>query len=194
VFGPDPQTNASAKWQTPLAGLVNRTLDYFFPDGIIIEQTCERPTTVMCNTDQLSFKGYMHRWLATTTQLAPFLADPIMAALRSSAAGAAKSCNPDGTCCFRWTTGAYDGKTGAGQQMSALAALVSLLVTQESVSGPLTESSGGTSKADRGAGNHAPALPGAPPPITMGDRVGAGILTTFLVASLLAGMWWMLRD
>ncbi|KAK3901699.1 glycoside hydrolase [Staphylotrichum tortipilum] len=163
-------TNASAKWQTPLAGLVNRTLEFFFPDGIMIEQPCERPTT-----------------------LAPFVADPIMAALQSSAAGAAKSCNPNGTCGFRWTTGAYDGNTGAGQQMSALAALMSLLVTQESVP-PLTESSGGTSKGDPGAGNHAPALPGALPPITMGDRVGAGILTTFLVASLLAGMWWLMRD
>ncbi len=194
LFGPNPQTNASAKWQTPLAGLVNRTLEFFFPDGIIVEQPCERPATDLCNTDQLSFKGYMHRWLATTTQLAPFLAEPIMAALRTSTAGAAKSCNPDGTCGFRWTTGAYDGKTGAGQQMSALAALTSLLVTQESVAGPLTEGSGGTSKGDPGAGNHAPTLPDAPPPITTGDRVGAGIVTTVLVASLLGGTWWMTRE
>ncbi len=95
------QTNASAKWQTPLAGLVNRSLDFFFPDGIMVERPCEQPTTVGCNTDQLSFKGYMHRWMATATQLAPFIADPVIRILRSSAAGAMKNCNSDGTCGFR---------------------------------------------------------------------------------------------
>ncbi|KAG7284193.1 hypothetical protein NEMBOFW57_010556 [Staphylotrichum longicolle] len=188
-------TNASTKWHTPLAGLVNRTLTFFFfPDGIMVEQPCERPDAVGCNTDQLSFKGYMHRWLATATLLAPFLADLVLAALRSSAAGAAASCDPgDGTCGFRWTTGSYDGSTGTGQQMSALAALVSLLVTHEGVAPPLTEATGGTSAGDPGAGNHV-FKPGELAPIAKGDRVGAGALTAFLLASMLAGMWWLMRD
>ena len=187
------QTNASAKWQTRLAGHVNRTLDFFFPDGIMVERPCEQPTTVGCNTDQLSFKGYMHRWMATATQLAPFIADPVRRTLRSSAAGAMKNCNSDGTCGFRWTTDSYDGKTGAGQEMSALAALISQLVTDSSVAPPLTGSAGGTSKGDPGAGNNV-VTPGELAPITQGDRVGGGILTTFVLASGLFELWWMMQD
>jgi hypothetical protein len=52
---------------------------------------------------------------------------------------------------------------------------------------------GGTSKGDPGAGNHVLAL-GELTPVTKGDRAGAAILTAFLVVSMLAGMWWLMRD
>jgi len=186
-------TNEAAKWQTPLAGVLNRTFEYFFQDGIMIEVPCERPTTLTCTADELSFKGYMHRWLATTTQLAPFTSDMVMKNLRTSAAGAVKSCNEDGTCGFRWTTGSYDGLTGAGQEINALAAMMSLLVTEESVNTPLTSTTGGTSKGNPSGGNDDPVLD-APAPITQGDRVGAGFLTTFVLASFLGSLWWLWRD
>ncbi len=61
----------------------------------------------------------MHRWLAQTTQMAPFIHDTIMAALRTSAAGMVQSCNSDGTCGFRWNTGAlrrHDGRRPADER------------------------------------------------------------------------------
>ncbi|AEO70851.1 glycoside hydrolase family 76 protein [Thermothielavioides terrestris NRRL 8126] len=187
-------SNRSSKWQTRLQGLLNRTLDFFFPDGILVEIMCEHPDSIGCTTDELSFKGYMHRWLATATQLAPFTNATVMARLRTSAAGAVRSCEPDGTCGFRWNTGSYDGDTGAGQEMSALAALSSLLVTQQGVRAPLTDTTGGTSKGDPAAGNDA-TQPGAPlAPVTKADRAGAAVLTTAVLASLFGGIWWLLRD
>ncbi|KAK3901793.1 hypothetical protein C8A05DRAFT_34523 [Staphylotrichum tortipilum] len=193
-FTSSESTTTPNKWQAPLTSLTNRTLTFFFPEGIIIERPCELPTTVGCNTDQLSFKGYMHRWLATSTQLAPFLAPTILAALRSSTAGAVKACTAEGTCGFRWTTGEYDGSTGAGQQMSALAALVSLLVGGEGVGKPLTGVTGGTSVGDPGAGNGHVAVVGELAPVTTGDRAGAGVVTAVLCLSLVAGVVWMAMD
>ncbi len=77
--------------------------------------------------------------------------------------------------------------------MSALAALISQLVTDPSIAPPLTGSAGGTNKGDPGGGNNV-ITPGELVPITQGDRVGAGILTTFVLASLLAGLCWMMRE
>lgn len=189
------QTNKSQKWETHLTKLVNRTLDFFFQDGIAVEIPCELPDQIKCKTDQFTFKGFLHRWLATTTQLAPYLADPIMAKLRTSAVAAARNCNPDGTCGFRWTTPSYDGLTGAGQQLSSLAAMMSVMVAEKSIAPPLTSTDGGTSKGDPGAGSADRGGPTEPlAPISQADRVGAGIVTTVILASLLGCVWWLFHD
>ncbi|KAK3934738.1 putative dfg5 protein [Diplogelasinospora grovesii] len=183
-------TNGSEPWGTRLKGLTNRTLEVFFPDGIAVEVACELTNTIQCTTDMLSFKGYVHRWLAQTTQMAPFIHDTIMPVLKTSAAAAAKSCNPDGTCGFRWNTGTYDGDTGAGQEMNALGALMSLMVDLESVGGPVTNSTGGTSVGNPDAGGD-PTVGNEPTAITGRDRAGAGILTTVVLLGFLATVTWM---
>lgn len=109
------------------------------------EVACEPSNN--CDTDQLSFKAYLARWMAASTKVAPFVGDIVNAQLKTSAVAAAKSCSggADGvTCGTKWTTGAWDGAYGVGQQMSALETIQGLLIGQ--VSGPVTNSTGGTSK------------------------------------------------
>ncbi|EON97684.1 putative glycoside hydrolase family 76 protein [Phaeoacremonium minimum UCRPA7] len=183
-------TNGSAKWEAHVAGLVNRTISVFFSKGAAVEVSCELEDKIGCKTDMLSFKGYLHRWMVTAGQLAPFLKTQIMTTLKASARGAADSCLSNGTCGFRWTTGSYDGVVGAGQQMNALAALSSLLVDESGVTGPLTNTTGGTSVGDPNAGQDPPSLQPAGP-ATTGAKAGAGILTAFVLSLMMVIMFWM---
>lgn len=138
----------------------------------------------------LSFKGYLHRWLAQTTQMAPVIRDTVFDALTTSAQGAVSGCNADGTCGFRWNTGSYDGDTGAGQQMNVLGALISMLAKLEDVSGPVTNSTGGTSTGDPNAGSD-PDVQSSERSITTADRAGAGILTTLVLLGMVSMTLWM---
>ncbi|GAB1317403.1 Mannan endo-1,6-alpha-mannosidase [Madurella fahalii] len=182
------------KWLRRVNGLLNRTIEHFFPDGIMIERACELPERVQCNVDQHSFKGYMHRALATVAIVVPQTRPVVERVLRSSTEGCVASCLADGTCGFRWDRGEYDGDVNngpAGQQMSALAALSTLLIEQDHVLlGPLTNTTGGTSRGDPNAGQDSNVLP-PPPPITPGDRAGAGILTAVVLASFVGGLLWI---
>ncbi|KAB5566054.1 putative dfg5 protein [Coniochaeta sp. 2T2.1] len=183
-------TNGSALWAERVTGLTNRTLEYFFPGGVAVETSCEQAETQQCTTDMLSFKGYSHRFLSQTTQMAPIVHDTIMAVLRTSAQAAVKSCNADGTCGFKWTTGTYDGVTGAGQEMNALGALLSMLVDDKAVSLPFTNSTGGTSLGNPEAGGDPDVLQ-PQSPVTQGDRAGAGILTALVLVGMGTMMVWI---
>ena len=160
----------------------------------MVEVPCELPDKIICKTDMFSFKGYVHRWMAQTALLAPFTYDRILAALKNSTANAVKSCSggENGrTCGFRWTTGGYDGWPGAGQQMNALAALSSLLIETEEVEGPVTSKTGGSGKTNPNAG--AGRSPFEPPVYTVEtkDRVGAGLITAFMLTGFLGALVWM---
>ncbi|KAK4151042.1 glycoside hydrolase [Chaetomidium leptoderma] len=187
-------TNGEEKWRARVAGLLNRTVEHFFPDGIMVERACELEDRVQCNVDQHSFKGYMHRALATVAVVAPFTFNDVTRVLRSSTKGAVSSCLADGTCGFRWNTGAYDEDVShgpAGQQMSALAALSTMLIEQQRVlNGPLTNKTGGTSQGDPNAGQK---FQGLKPPreITAGDKAGAAIVTVLVLASFVGSVVWM---
>ena len=180
-----------------MAGLLNRTVDHFFPKGIMVERACELEESMQCNVDQHSFKGYMHRALATVAMLASFTRGDVVKVLRTSTEGAVSSCLSDGTCGFRWDKNFYDRDTlngPAGQQMSALAALSTLLVLEKN-QGPYTILTGGTSEGDPNAGSN-PNIFTPPPPVTTADRAGAGIVTAIVLASTIAclawvsGPWW----
>jgi mannan endo-1,6-alpha-mannosidase len=171
-------------------GLTNRTLEFFFPGGIHVEVACELPELIKCNTDMQSFKGYAHRFMSQATQVAPIIHDPIMKVLRTSAQAAVKACNPDGTCGFRWSTGAYDGMTGVGEEMNALGALLSMLVDERDIASPYTNGTGGTSQGDPNAGRDPEEFDRFKPP-TAGAKAGAGILTAFILAALVAFIVWM---
>ncbi|CAK7234239.1 hypothetical protein SBRCBS47491_008881 [Sporothrix bragantina] len=188
-------TNGSTLWKNRVLGLTNRAIEVFFPDGAAVEISCELSTHIQCTTDMLSFKGYLHRWMAATTQIAPFVHDIIMTTLKKSAAAAALSCDSAGVCGFRWTTGSYDGMTGAGQQMNALAALSSLLVDETYVKAPLTNGTGATSVGDPAAGLDTTGVQDGPlAPITTGDKAGASILTLLVLSGVLVGCAWLSTD
>lgn len=149
-----------------------------------------------CNLDQQSFKAYLSRWMAATVKVAPWTHDTIMPLLRTSATAAAKICNGGGvegaTCGSKWFQGTYDGAKGVGQQMSALEVIQSMLIDQ--VEGPVTNTSGGTSRSDDpnvGLGGDDNA--GVPTSsITMADRAGAGIMSALVMIGILGGAWWMI--
>lgn len=102
-----------------------------------------------------------------------------------------ESCLADGTCGFRWDRGEYDGDVSngpAGQQMSALAALSTLLL--DNSDGPLTNSTGGTSVGDPNAGSSAFELDPMRQ-ITAGDKAGAAIVTIVVAGSFVGSLVWM---
>lgn len=141
-----------------------------------------------CNVDQLSFKAYLSRWMAATTKVAPWTSDQILPLLASSAQAAAQSCSggADGNVCgTRWTQPGYDGTFGVGQQMSALEVIQSNLIKK--VSGPVSNSTGGTSKGNPSAGTGTTVHVEPPHAITTGDKAGAGVLTAVVIVSLLGG-------
>jgi mannan endo-1,6-alpha-mannosidase len=170
--------------------LTNATIRLFFPDNIAYEIACEEHMT--CTTDMLSFKGYLHRWLAQSTQVAPILADTILPVLKTSTEAAVSTCTGEAngrTCGFKWNTKAYDGSHGAGQQMNVLAAVSTLLIGQAAP--PYTNSTGGTSQGDYNAGTNSDTFQEKSDPPTTGDKAGAGILTVLILVSAIGTFGWM---
>ncbi|EAQ85982.1 hypothetical protein CHGG_07235 [Chaetomium globosum CBS 148.51] len=187
-------TNASSIWQTRVDGLLQSARATFFnDDGVVFEQLCE--PSGFCNNDQRSFKGYLTRWLAGTTQMAPYTFDAIHPLLENDARAAAAVCIGDtpapafkghsGTACgFSWTTpGRFDGSVGVGEQMNALSAVMYTLVGR--VAAPVTADTGGTSKGNPNAMEHEEPL--GYKEITLGDRVAAGFVTSALALGVVAG-------
>jgi mannan endo-1,6-alpha-mannosidase len=184
------QTNGEEKWRVRTQGLVDATIRIFFPDNIAYEIACEEHMS--CTTDMLSFKGYLHRWMAVTTQIAPFTAAKILPVLRTSAEAAVATCTGEANgraCGFKWNTKAYDGSHGAGQQMNVLGAVSSLLIEQARV--PLTNSTGGTSRGDPNAGSHSDTFDGKLIPPTTADKAGAGIITVIILGAAVGTFGWM---
>ncbi|KAK0720723.1 glycoside hydrolase [Lasiosphaeris hirsuta] len=183
-------TNGSAVWQDRVEKIVDATIKVFFPDNIAFEVACEEHMS--CTTDMLSFKGYVHRWMATATQLAPFLAPKILNVLKTSTEAAVATCKGGDTgraCGFKWSTREFDGSFGAGQQMNVLSAVSSLLIGQ--TGGPVTNSTGGTSKGDPNAGSRSDSFDGKEIPATTGDKAGAGILTFLILGTAVGTFGWM---
>lgn len=146
-----------------------------------------------CTTDMLSFKGYDHRWLAQTVQLAPFTHDQVMTVLETSTQAAISQCTGGDTgrqCGFQWSSGTFDGSVGAGQQMNVLGAVMSLLVN-DGASAPVTNSTGGTSVGNSNAGSASDNFLGGSTPATTGDKAGASILTILILISAASTFGWM---
>lgn len=83
-----------------------------------------------------------------------------------------------------------DGSLGVGEQMSALEIVQANLIS--STSGPVTNSTGGTSVGNNDAGSSTASEDAtAYSSISTGDKVGAGFLTAFILISLIMGGLWM---
>lgn len=182
-------------WKQRAISLWNAS-DVFFTGpnkDIMFEVACEPNHN--CDTDQLSFKAYLARWMAASLKVAPFLEAGMKPYLIASAQAAAAQCNGGAdtiTCGTNWTSPTWDGTFGVGQQMSALEVVQSLLI--DSVQGPLSNTTGGTSIGNPAAGSSGdasnPALPTRP--ITTADRAGAGIITFLVLVGLLGGAWYVI--
>ncbi|KAK2760001.1 hydrolase 76 protein [Arachnomyces sp. PD_36] len=192
------QTEGDETWKARVQGIVDG-LSFFYtnkenPD-VMVETSCENART--CETDQKSFKAYLTRWMASATQVAPFITDQIMPKLEASAMAAAQQCSGGETgqsCGMRWQDGPkWDGTTGVGEQMAALEAIQSLLIGN--IGPPLTTKTGATSEGDANAGSE-PDNAFYPDwkPITTADKAGAGILTTLLLGGMLAGSAWLVWE
>lgn len=140
-----------------------------------------------------TYKGFLHRWMAYTAQLVPSTSDRIMPLLTSSAKAAAAQCTGGDNgrqCGFHWASGKFDGVLGAGQQMSVLGALISVLAVDAVM--PVTNSTGGTSQGNPNAGS--PRSPYSElAPVTTGDKAGAGILTVVAISFASVSLWWMVK-
>ncbi|KAI0106551.1 glycoside hydrolase family 76 protein [Hypoxylon sp. NC0597] len=183
-------TDGDSKWESRVNGLLDATLRDFFKNDVAYEIACEEHMT--CTTDMLSFKGYLHRWMTTMTQIAPFTSQKVLPVLQKSAQAAVNQCTgpPDGTTCgFEWSSGTFDNSVGAGQTMNVLGAVSSLLVGNAKP--PVTNATGGTSAGDPNAGSGSDSFTNTPAPITSGDRAGAGILTAIVLASAAGTFAWM---
>ncbi len=151
---------------------------FFRKDNVIVEYSCEASNICQTNPDWTTFKSFTIRWMAVTTQLVPQLADTLWPYLQASANGAAGQCDgePNGTACgYHWTTTTWDGTTGLGQEMSALAAVGAPMILAKNLPPPLTLDTGATSKVNVNASSSAGGSNGAKQtlanrPITTGDK------------------------
>jgi len=184
-----------AKWTERTEKLAARIIEFFYPEGVHIEIPCEGHRG--CTTDMFTFKGYTHRWLSVVTQLVPSTKEMILPVLKTSAEAAARQCiggQSQRTCGFYWQKGEFidpnaDGTTGAGEAMSVLAAVSSLLI--EDADGPATNLTG-ISRGDNNAGSNSKHTnAGNFKDLTGGDRAGAVILTILLLGVGVSTWGWM---
>ncbi|KAK7534570.1 mannan endo-1,6-alpha-mannosidase DCW1 precursor [Phyllosticta citricarpa] len=179
-------------WRERVDGII-AGCSVFTPEGknILSEVACEPNNK--CNVDQRSFKAYISRWMAYTTKVAPWTTPKLEPILKASREAAVKTCTggDDGNQCgLRWTTGSFDGSTGVGEQMAALEVFGTALIAK--VSGPVTNSTGGTSKGDPNAGSNSAKDPTSIETITGGDRAGASFLTIIILGGIVGGAWWLI--
>jgi mannan endo-1,6-alpha-mannosidase len=154
------------------------------------EEACEPTNT--CDTDQLSFKAYLSRWMVATVKLAPFTNDTIMPRLKNSAIAAADQCDggTDGvTCGLKWTQNkTWDGTYGVGQQIAALQVIQANLI--ENATELVTSSTGGTNIGNSAAGVGSPTTISDLTNfvVTTRDKAGAGILTIAVLCGFIAAI------
>ncbi|KAI0385206.1 glycoside hydrolase family 76 protein [Hypomontagnella monticulosa] len=198
------QAGDTDMWSERVNGLLNSTEDIFFfgnetSNRIMIEIACE-PVN-LCDTDQLSFKAYLSRWMAATTKWAPWTFDRIKTLLGNSATAAANQCTGGDNkrmCGLKWAnnSGAWDGSTGVGQQMAAMEVVLANMIHEAEP--PVTNETGGTSTGNPSAGGSDEGR--IDPngryygPISTGDRAGAAICTIVVLLSCLAGLAFMMMD
>ena len=188
------------EWKDRLDGLLKGAKVFFTgPEKNIMEEVACEPVD-RCNIDQQSFKAYLSRWLAATTQWVPDTYDTIMPWLRASALAATKQCvgGDNGRMCgLKWSKGKYDGTTGVGQQMAALEITLSCMIKDRDAI--LTKDTGGESKGNPNAGGDdigrdEPQGDIVFAPISTGERAAAGILTALVIGLLVAGIFWLFVD
>ena len=183
-------SSADTTWKSALDGLLNRTLDVFFPDGVLSEIACEAQNS--CTTDMKAFKGQLVQSLVDTIQMAPYTAQSILPLLTSSAQAAAKVCNGD------FCSEVWNGKTstnatsGLGEQLSALSVVQGLLVKDAPPESTANSTSTGTSTSSTTKPGSTASGSGAPAAKNAAVVVGAEAAKMAALAAGLAAMTWLL--
>lgn len=188
-------TEGDPVWRDRTEKILDSANESFFNNSIMYERACEPVNT--CQVDQRSFKGYLARWMAATTQVAPFTFDKVMPLLRATADAAVKTCTggDDGYACgMKWMEKHWDGTEDAGLQMAVLEVVQSTLISR--VDPPVTHDHGGTSKGNPGGGGRPPnPRPGSlTMSITTGDKAGAGVFTAVVSLIVIGSTGWMIWD
>ncbi|RGP74540.1 hypothetical protein FSPOR_1117 [Fusarium sporotrichioides] len=113
-------SNEDDTWRRLTEKMVTTTLDTFFTkDGEFKEVACVKGN---CPRDIPTYKALTHRWLAVTTQLAPFLSDKVLPVLHNSA----KSLKAEG-----------NGKDSLEQKLANFAIVSNLLIADSA--GPMIQ-------------------------------------------------------
>ncbi|KAI0865861.1 glycosyl hydrolase family 76-domain-containing protein [Xylaria cubensis] len=178
-------TSGDDKWKKILDGLVQRTIDVFFPDGVATEVACE-PSH--CNTDMTFFKYFLHRSLASTMKVAPYTTSLIQPVLKTSAQAAVESCTGGDNkrmCGLVWSDHS-NNHTGAGPQMSVLGALLSLLPVETAANASNSSSSTGNSGTNNATASTAGSSQPSNTPKSSGTHSGVSaviVLGSLLLAS-----------
>ncbi|KAL2835415.1 mannan endo-1,6-alpha-mannosidase [Aspergillus pseudoustus] len=174
----------SAEWKRAVDGLLAKMLVEFFPEryggGNIIFDICD--------------PGIVSAWLISVTLVVPETHGRFFPKVQTSAQAAALSCSGAGnnSCSVKWSTQEWDLSIGMEQQISATFVLSSVLVSENTKS-PRTSTTGGKSTSDPNAGTKEESI-SEPREITIGDRVGAGILTVLFVGLWGGMVMWMYSD
>ncbi|KAJ5610694.1 hypothetical protein N7510_007413 [Penicillium lagena] len=192
------------RWLNIVYGLTNKTLDTFFlkKNGYVLEEISCDPWPTQCfDSNSILFKGPSVLWLGWTAILVPQVYDTIMPKLQVTAQGAAASCTGPTTpelCGCSWYQKKLDPRLGLEPMMSASNIFTINLLsfdTQRQKQGPLTSSTGGTSKGNFNAGKNSGSQNSTPPaPITTADRAGAGVLTAVFLSIWLGVVVWMFLE
>lgn len=133
VSSSSPTSTNTTIWTIRAQSLLTSASQIFFTPypnatNILFEYMCEEAST--CDSDQLSFKAYLSRWMVAATQMVPTLETQVLGLLTASAQAAALSCSGmnASVCGTKWYVGGWDGTKGLGQQMAALDTIQGLLV------------------------------------------------------------------
>ncbi|KAK6501326.1 hydrolase 76 protein [Arthrobotrys musiformis] len=190
-------TTKSSTWLTRLNAFVQYTaVTYFGPqqyvdDGqsqVVTEIGCEFDGK--CTTDQKAGKAILFRSLAVGLNYDDLFTF-MKVQISNSARAAAKSCNSDGDCAFKWSDLEYDATkgTGAGEKMAAIESFLSVVRRADSkpVKGAFqaeeqTESPSTTQPAS--ASQTSAAAEGSQTPNSGSRLAVGGILGGAVVASL----------
>ncbi|ODV64593.1 cell wall mannosidase [Hyphopichia burtonii NRRL Y-1933] len=119
-------------WLTNTQHIINGSKN-FFKNNIMYEPSCMDNDS--CNNDQRAFRSLFARNLKLTGLVASDVDDDLTKWLESSAKAAAQSCSggTDGiTCGQDWNHDGWDSKYGLGEQMSALNAVMTMVVNYPS--------------------------------------------------------------
>ncbi|KAB8266194.1 glycosyl hydrolase family 76-domain-containing protein [Aspergillus pseudonomiae] len=179
-------TNGSTTWLNAVNGLLNATIDGFFPTkyggNIMSDYTCE--TTQVCNNNEIIFKGLLSMWLAFTALLVPSTYSTIIPKLQGSGVAAAETCtgHNNNSCGVVWYNSTWDGWNGLEEQMSVTSILAANMVGLNTSGAPVTSTTGGNSTSDPTAGeSDDEGSSSTTTKVTTGDVVGASIVTVVLV-------------
>lgn len=173
------------KWKKALDGFLTRSIDVFFPDGVVTEPSCETQNT--CSNEMKAYKGVLGHKLIDIIQVAPYTSAKITPLITSSAEAAAKACGDDG-CSFYWDGTSASG-SGVNEQLSALTYVQGLLVGKDA--GPVEGKAGNATTTAGGADASASSTstPTSSESSTTTPNTGITVRSETTVVGIFAGLW-----